>query len=276
MIIFHYFFGGISILTDDLKFKDKIIPRIVLGTATFTGEQYFGHRSRIYEMDFEDHPENIAKLIEKAYSMGVKSINLVNNDNLLKAYELACENGVRMDVIATIGKSNVNYLHPDFEKAKKVNWMEDIEKLGKYNPSVMLIDEFLVNSFDWDYLKEILDEINKSNSFSGLITFTPFETTEKLLESSIKDDFDFYMIPVNKFAYIMDCDSFLKEDQERLAALLEKLNKKIIIHKALAVGILQPKDAFSFLNTLDFVDMVAVGVAKEKEVDETFNTLFDI
>ena len=122
----------------------------------------------------------------------------------------------------------------------------------------------------------MLDEINKLEVFSGLITFTPFETTEKLLNSPIKDDFDFYMIPVNKFAYIMDCDSFLKETQEKLASLLKKLNKKIIIHKALAVGILQPKDAFSFLNTLDFVDMIAVGVAKEKEVDETFNALFDI
>lgn len=259
-----------------MNFKNKNIPRIILGTATFTGEQYFGHRSRIYEMDFEEHPENIAKLIEKAYNMGVKSINLINNDNLLNAYELACANGVQMDVIATIGKSHVNYLRPDFEKAKKVDWMEDIKKLQKYNPSIMLIDEFLVNSFDWNYLKGILDEINKLNVFSGLITFTPFETTEKLLDSPIKDDFDFYMIPVNKFAYIMDCDSFLKDNQEKLALLLEKLNKKIIIHKALAVGILQPKDAFSFLNTLDFVDMVAVGVAKEKEVDETFNALFEI
>ncbi len=227
-------------------------------------------------MDFEEHPEKIANLIKKAYDEGVKSINLVNNDNLLKAFEIACENGVNMDVIATIGKSNVNYLRPDFEKAKEVDWMEDIQKLEKYNPSVMLIDEFLVNSFDWDYLKKILDEINNRSIFSGLITFTPFETTEKLLESPIKEDFDFYMIPVNKFAYIMDCKSFLKEDQEKLAGLLKELDKKIIIHKALAVGILQPKDAFSFLNTLDFVDMIAVGVAKEKEVEETFNTLINI
>ena len=262
-------------LDDNLKFKGKELPRTILGTAPFTGEQYFGHRSRIYEMDFE-HPESIANLIKMAYDNGVRSINLVNNDNLLKAFEIACDEGVEMDVVATVGKSNVNYLHPDYDKAKEVNWLEDINKLKKYDPSIMLIDEFLVNSFDWDYLKEILDVINSNGIFSGLITFTPFETTERLLDSSIVDDFDFYMIPVNKFAYIMDCDSFLKDDQEHLKLLLEKLNKKIIVNKALAVGIIQPDDAFSFLNTLDFVDMVAVGVAKEKEVIETFNSLFSI
>jgi sulfatase maturation enzyme AslB (radical SAM superfamily) len=205
--------------------------------------------------------------------MGVKSINLVNHENLLKGYEIACKNGVKMDVIATIGKSRVNYLRPDYEKAKKVNWMEDIKKLQQYNPSIMLIDEFLVNSFDWDFIKNILNEINKLDVFSGLITFTPFETTEKLLNSSIKDDFDFYMIPVNKYGYIMDCDSFLKEDQKRLEDLLSKLNKKIIVQKSLAVGILQPKEAFDFLKTLNFVDMIAVGIASSKEAETTFNAL---
>ena len=266
----------IVILDDNLKFKGNEIPRVILGTATFTGDNYFGHRSRIYEMDLESKPENIAKIIECAFNEGVKSINLVNHDNLLKAYEMACEKGVEMDVVATIGKSDINPLHPDFQKAKEVNWLEDINKLAKYNPSIMLIDEFLVNTYDWDFLKNILFEINKLNICSGLITFKPFETTEKLIDSPIVNDFDFYMIPVNKFAYIMDCNTFLKDDQERLANLLGKLDKKIIIHKALAVGIVEPNDAFSFLNTLNFVDMVAVGVASEDEVKTTFNALKDI
>ncbi len=266
----------IIILQDDLEFKGKKIPKTILGTATFTGDTYFGHRARLYELDLESKPENIAKVIEAAYNTGVKSINLVNHENLLKGYKIACKNGVKMDVVATIGKSKVNYLRPDYEKAKNVDWMEDIKKLKEYNPSIMVIDEFLVNSFDWAYIKNILNEINKLNIFSGLITFTPFETTEKLLNSPIIDDFDFYMIPVNKYGYIMDCESFLKEDQKKLTNLLKKLNKKIIVQKALAVGILKPEEAFEFLKQLNFVDMITVGVANQKEVESTFNILKDL
>ena len=62
------------------------------------------------------------------------------------------------------------------------------------------------------------------------------------------------MIPVNKYGYIMDCESFLKEDQKKLTNLLKKLNKKIIVQKALAVGILKPEEAFEFLKQLKLLD----------------------
>ncbi|WP_413827045.1 hypothetical protein [Methanobrevibacter sp. UBA313] len=263
----------LNIFNEKLKFKDKEISKTILGTATFTGETYFGHRSRLYELDLETQPENIAKIIQKAYDLGVRSINLVNHENLLKAYDMACENGVEMEVIATIGKSNVNYLMPDYEKAKEVDWLSDIHKLSKYNPSLMLIDEFLVNSYDWKYLENMLNQINKLNIFSGLITFSPFETTKKLLDSPIRNDFDFYMIPVNKYGYTMDSESFLKDDQIKLTKLLKELDKKIIIQKALAVGILQPKEAFEFIKKLEFADMITVGIASIKEAESTFNTL---
>ena len=243
----------LNIFNEKLKFKDKEISKTILGTATFTGETYFGHRSRLYELDLETQPENIAKIIQKAYDLGVRSINLVNHENLLK--------------------SNVNYLMPDYEKAKEVDWLSDIHKLSKYNPSIMLIDEFLVNSYDWKYLENMLNQINKLNIFSGLITFSPFETTKKLLDSPIRNDFDFYMIPVNKYGYTMDSESFLKDDQIKLTKLLKELDKKIIIQKALAVGILQPKEAFEFIKKLEFADMITVGIASIKEAESTFNTL---
>ena len=71
-------------------------------------------------------------------------------------------------------------------------------------------------------------------------------------------------------------ESLLKEDQKKLTNLLKKLNKKIIVQKALAVGILKPEEAFEFLKQLNFVDMITVGVANQKEVESTFNILKDL
>lgn len=223
------------------------------------------------------NPNNVANIIEKSYDLGVKSINLSNNENLLKAFKIAVNNGVDMKVVSTLGKTDMDYVRPDFNQAREeANIKEDIEKLAEFDNSVMLIDEFLVDSYDWDYLTNILEEINDKGINAGLITSFPFKTTEKLLKSSLVEDknlFDFYMVPVNKVAYMMDCDDFLINNQQKLENLLKKLDKKIIINKILAVGIQQPDEAFNFLKTLNYADMVAIGIASELEAEQTFTSL---
>ncbi|MDR2967850.1 MAG: hypothetical protein LBU74_07895 [Methanobacteriaceae archaeon] len=178
-----------------------------------------------------------------------------------------------MKIIATIGKTNVDYVFPDFEKAKKANWKEDIRLFANLNSLIILIDEFITDSHDFKLLEEILIEIKKQKIFSGLITSFPFKTTKKLIDSPILDLFDFYMIPINKLGYMMDSESFMDGEREELAVLLKKLDKKIIASKILACGIQEPKEAFNFLKTLDYVDMVAIGVASEEEVEMDFELL---
>lgn len=269
----------IKIFQDNLIFKNREFPRTILGYAPFTSEGYFGHRTRLYELDLKRNPQNIANIIKKSWEIGVRGINLVNDDSLLEAYDLTLKDDVDMDILATIGHSNIDYVFPNYEKAKKVNWKEDIEVLSNYNCSMILIDEFLVDSYDWDFIINILDEINDTGLSPGLISSFPFKTTEELLKSPLvedKDLFDFYMVPINKLAYMMDCPFFLDENRGQLKNLLTKLNKKIIVNKILAAGIQMPSEAFNFLKTLDFVDMLTVGVASTKEADETFTTLRDI
>ena len=81
------------------------------------------------------------------------------------------------------------------------------------------------------------------------------------------------MIPVNKVAYMMDCPQFLDDEKDQLALMLKELDKKVIINKILAVGIQRPQEAFEFLKTLDYADMVAIGIASEHEAEETFGIL---
>ena len=72
---------------EDLKYKGKEIPQTILGYGPFMAELYFGHRSRLYLDDLYNNPQNMSEVIIESYKQGVRAINLVNDDNLLKAYD---------------------------------------------------------------------------------------------------------------------------------------------------------------------------------------------
>ena len=74
---------------EDLEYKGKSIPQTILGYGPFMAELYFGHRSRLYLDDLYNNPQNISEVIIESYNQGVRAINLVNDDNLLKAYDIA-------------------------------------------------------------------------------------------------------------------------------------------------------------------------------------------
>ena len=81
------------------------------------------------------------------------------------------------------------------------------------------------------------------------------------------------MVPVNKTGYLMDTDVFMDKERAELRDLIKKIDKKIIAKKTMAAGILTPNDAFDYLKTLDYVDLMTVGIASEAEAEETFNLL---
>ena len=269
-------FGCDFIFEGDFEFKNNSIPRMILGSAPFIGEPYFGHRARLYDLDLHRNPNAIADVIEEAYNQGVRAINLVNDDALLKGYEIACENNCEMKVIATIGKSDVDYIAPNYDVAKEVDWEDDIELFNNYSCPLMLVDEFIVDGYDWNLTLNILSKINETSSASGLITAFPIKTTELIVDNPILDLFDYYMLPINKLSYMMDIPSFLPKQREEFKNKVEKLNKNIIATRVLAAGILKPDEAFDFLETLGYVDLITVGVASKKEAEEDFTILKNI
>ncbi|HEY0196717.1 MAG TPA: hypothetical protein VGC02_03995, partial [Methanobacterium sp.] len=110
-------------------------------------------------------------------------------------------------------------------------------------------------------------------SIPGLATNRPFHTTTKLLESPVLDLFNIYMIPVNKLGYMMDTEFFMEKERLKLSTLIKKVDKKVIINRTLAAGVLTPGDAFDFLKTVDYADIITLGIAYEKEAEETFRLL---
>ena len=213
---------------EDLEYKNKLIPQTILGYGPFMAELYFGHRSRLYYDDLYTNPQNIADVIIESYNQGVRAINLVNDSILLKAYDIARDEGCEMKVIATVGKSDVDYLNPNYEVAKEADWDEDIELFSSYDCPVMLVDEFITDAYDWRLTSKILTEINNAGSLSGLVTSFPSRTTDLIFDNLDENLFDFYMIPLNSLSYMMDISAFNESQREEFKQKLLKLNKKVV------------------------------------------------
>ena len=258
---------------EDLKFKEKVIPQTILGYGPFMAELYFGHRSRLYLDDLYNSPQNISDVIVESYNQGVRAINLVNDSNLLEAYDIAVSQGCEMKVIATIGKSDVDYLNPNYEVAKEVDWDDDIELFSSYDCPLMLVDEFITDAYDWRLTSKILTEINATGSLSGLVTAFPSKTSGIIKENMDMDLFDFFMIPYNSLSYMMDISAFNASQRQEFIDKINGLNKKIIATRILAAGVLKPKEAFTFFKNVDFVDAICMGVAKVSEASEDFSLL---
>lgn len=241
-----------------IKINDKEIPRTLLGTSPFIGATQFGHRSRLYQLELYDKPENILKILKKSHELGITGIQLVPYEPVVKALNWAMDEGYNFNIVGTVRQDCEN---------------EDIGLLSQLGASAMLLHGATTDELNYDFLAEKLENIKQAGAAAGLATHKPFNTTKKLLESSILDLFDIYMVPVNKLGYLMDTDAFISKERAEFRDLITKLDKTIIAKKTMAVGILTPGDAFDFLKTLDYVDSMAVGIASEAEAEETFGLL---
>ncbi len=242
----------------NIKIKDTEIPRTLLGTSPFIGAAQFGHRARLYQLDLYNQPENITKIIKKSYELGITGIQLVPYEPVVKALKWAVEEGCELNIVGTV--------RPECEN-------DDIDLLNELEASSMLIHGAVTDQLDYDFLARKLDDINQTGAISGLVTHRPFNTTKSLIESPILNLFEMYMVPVNKTGYLMDTDVFMDKERSELRDLIKNIDKKIIAKKTMAAGILTPNDAFDYLKTLDYVDLMTVGIASEAEADETFNLL---
>lgn len=258
---------------EDLEFKGRSIPKTILGYGPFMAEPYFGHRSRLYLDDLYENPQNISNVIVESYNQGIRAINLVNDDNLLEAYDIAVSEGCEMKVVATIGKSDVDYLNPNYEVAKEADWDEDIELFSQYDCPLMLVDEFITDAYDWALTSKILNRINDAGALSGIVSAFPSKTSDLLPDNLDMDLFDFYMIPYNSLSYMMDISAFNASQRQEFIDKIVGLNKKIIATRILAAGVLKPKEAFTFYKNVDFVDSICMGIASVSEAREDFTLL---
>lgn len=241
-----------------IEIGGRSLPRKLLGTSPFIAAGQFGHRARLYQLDLYNQPENIFKVIKKSYDLGVRGIQLIPYPPVLDAYGLAQEEGIELSIIGTV--------RPGEET-------RDIKLFSRLDADAMLLHGAITDGCNWDVISGHLETIKNEGSIPGIATHQPFGTTAKLIESPVLDLFDIYMIPVNKVGYLMDTEFFLEKQRNEFSELINKVNKKVIVKKTLAAGVLNPEDAFDFLKTVDYADMITVGIAYENEAEETFALL---
>ena len=243
-----------------IELNGQKLPRTLLGTSPFIGASQFGHRSRLYLLDLYRKPEVMARIMVKSYQLGVRGIQLLPYPPVVEALKMARDEGCPLDIVGTIRPEEEN---------------NDLELFSNLGAKAIMLHAVITDQGDWDYIGKKLDEINDAGAISGLVTHMPFRTTEKILESPIRNDFKLYMVPVNRLGYLMDCDTHGPDEREHLRELILELGKTVIAKKVLAAGIMTPDDAFDYLKKLDYVDMAALGIASEDEAEETFIKLLE-
>jgi hypothetical protein len=241
-----------------LKVLNREIPRTLLGTSPFIAAAQFGHRARLYQLDLYNNPENIFKIIRKSYEMGITGIQVIPYPPVIEAINEASNVGYEMDIIGTV--------RPERE-------LEDIELLSNLNATSMILHADIADKKDWNFIGEKLQIIKDGNAVPGIATHMPYLTTKRLVGSPVQEIFDIYMVPVNKLGYFMDSDIYGSDERTHLNQLIKSLDKTVIVKKVLAAGILQPQEAFDYLKTVEFADIVALGIASEAEAQETFSLL---
>ena len=241
-----------------MKVSGREIPRTLLGTSPFIAAAQFGHRARLYQLDLYNNPENILKIIKKSNEMGVTGIQVIPYPPVIESLEWALEAGINMEVIGTVRAGNEN---------------EDIKLLTDLGASSMLLNAIITDGKDWNFIEEKLQTIKDEGAIPGLVTHMPFSCTSSLMESPILDLFDLYMVPVNKLGYLMDSDTYGSDERTKLNEMIQGMDKTVIAKKVLAAGILKPEEAFDYLKTVEFADIIALGIASEDEAHETFSLL---
>jgi len=232
------------------------MPETFLGSAPFTAATYFGHRSRLYEMDLKDRPEAIVEVIVESYEMGVRGFQIMPEGQVLEALEMARNAGCEFTLMGTLRHEHLE---------------EDLQTLSEIGSTAVLLDEHYTDLLPASRVAELLDEVE--GMLRGLATTMPWETTVRLIEEGV-DNFELYMVPINRLGYMTDFPVFLEDQRIELGGLLHELEKTVVAEKVLAAGIIPPAEAFEFIAGLEYVDMVAVGVASVSEARETFSELF--
>ncbi len=230
------------------------IPRILLGTSPFIGSGQFGSRAAFYHERFYGHPENIVKIVLAAVDLGVTGVQVLPFPPIFNALE-AVEREIkqRLTLVGTVG--------PD-------DPLGNIRDFQRFNTVAMLVHGQLTDKRDRKKISELLNEIHATNLLAGLATHEPFSTLKWLVKKNL--DMDLLMLPFNRIGMFMDASP------AKIAEAVRRFGKPVIGKKVLAAGYLSPKDALAYVGQVGCLDVVALGVASEEEVKETFTEAMNI
>ena len=219
------------------------LPRVSIGTSPFIGAGQFGARGLAWRLKFLNNPELMAYLMEKAYNLGAKGVEIVPVGKIIDAINIM--------------KSN----YPDYIVLASTHWSEiNIQELAEvYKSKVIFLHGNLSDKRNKTMIKNIFNEISSYSVIPGIATHEPVSTLQFIINNNI--NCDIFLIPFNKAGFLM-------QNKNKLEDIVDNSNKKFIAMKPLAAGQLSPQEAFEYISQHN-ISGVAVGLVYEEEINET-------
>ncbi|NWG08876.1 MAG: hypothetical protein HXX80_00940 [Nitrososphaerales archaeon] len=224
------------------------LPSILLGCSPFIGAGQFGAKAYHYYQKFYLQPENMVKLFKKSFDLNVKSVQLLSDRPVSALIEASFAARVKPFVIYSTDLSGVGL--------RRV-----LERLSPLEPEVITIHAEIADSFDVNEIMERIDIVKEHGATAGIATHQPGITLPWIKKKRIP--VEVVLAPLNSIGYCME------PDFETSMKAIRECSNKVVAIKPLAAGRLAPKDAFKFV--YNCADSVAVGIASEEEMKETYD-----
>jgi len=220
-----------------------MLPKLMLGTSPFIGAAQFGAKALKYKELFFDRPENITRLFIHSAKLGVKAVQLIAYDPLIRAMKEAEAAAGKFFVVATIVE----------------NFDSSLDKISSLEPEFIAPHAQFCDMLD-PRLNEWIDAIKETGAKPAASTHTPGNSIPKLDELG----FEAYLAPLNPLGYGM------KPDVESTLKAIKNTKSHVIAIKPLAAGKLVPdKTLFDYI--YKYADSTAVGIVSEEEMAETYS-----
>ncbi len=222
------------------------LPKLMLGTSPFIGAGQFGPKALEYRRLFFDRPDNMTKLFIRSAELDVRTIQLVAYEPLIEALRKAEEMVGDFYVVVTITKG-------DFAL--------NLELVSSIEPEFVAVHAVFCDQFD-SRLEEWIDMVRETGARPAASTHNPGASIPWLENLG----FEAFLAPLNPLGYMMH------PDFESTLRVVRTTLKLVIAIKPLAAGKLFPeRSVFEFI--YKYADSIAIGIASEKEMEETYSTV---
>ena len=223
------------------------LPPILLGCSPFIGAGQFGTKALQYYRRFYLQPENMVKLIQKSFDLGVRAVQLLA-DKPVDALIKACDSAKVKPFIA----------YSTDLSGSKLRKM--LDRLSPLEPEVVAVHAEISDILDAEKITERLGIAKEYGAAPGLATHRPGVTIPWVKEARVQ--VEVILAPLNSIGYAMD------PDFETSLEAIKSCSSRIVAIKPLAAGRLSPTAGFEFVYR--YVNSAAVGITSETEMTETY------
>ncbi len=225
---------------------------MLMGCSPFIGAGQFGLKALQYYRMFYLQPMNMVRLFKKSFDLGVEAVQLLAEKPIEALIEASERAGVKPYVVYSTHLSG-----RDLRRT--------LDRLSLLEPEVVAVHAEVADRRDVDRIIERLETVEEYGAALGLATHRPGATLPWLEREKVP--VEVVLTPLNSLGYAMEPG--FEESMEAI----EGCTRRIVAIKPLAAGRLKPREAFSFVYR--YAESVAVGVASEEEMGETYKAALD-